>query len=370
MGLIKAFSGAISGTLGDQWLDIVNAGTFDEHTVVAPGVFISSNNGRGSNTNGSVGVISKGSKILVPENTAAFIFSQGGIEEIVSEPGGYIYQNGEESVFNGKGLSILAGQVKDRFKYGGQPSELRYVAFVNLREIREIKFGTNSPVVYNDKYYGTDLEITARGVFSIKILDPVKFLRNFVPANTNFYSFDDGRVRAQIIPEFVQSFIVALNSMSESYRISQLPAHAEEISEKISRETTGAGSWNERFGFIVIKTAVFNIEMTPESKELVKQYSANKMNMKAYEDISLKTSNIVAQQNISQGVKEHGLGDGAGMIFGMNMGAGMTPQGGMKDTTASFDQQIEMLKKLKDLLDAGVLTQEEFDLKKKEVLGL
>lgn len=36
----------------------------------------------------------------------------------------------------------------------------------------------------------------------------------------------------------------------------------------------------------------------------------------------------------------------------------------------SFDEQVETLKKLKDLLDMGVLTQEEFDAKKREVLAL
>lgn len=34
------------------------------------------------------------------------------------------------------------------------------------------------------------------------------------------------------------------------------------------------------------------------------------------------------------------------------------------------DEQIETIKKLKDLLDLGVLSQEEFDAKKKELLGL
>ena len=41
-----------------------------------------------------------------------------------------------------------------------------------------------------------------------------------------------------------------------------------------------------------------------------------------------------------------------------------------KKPTMSFDEQIEALKKLKGLLDAGILTQEEFEIKKKEVLGI
>ena len=33
-------------------------------------------------------------------------------------------------------------------------------------------------------------------------------------------------------------------------------------------------------------------------------------------------------------------------------------------------EQIEALKKLKELVDAEILTQEEFDIKKKEIMGL
>ena len=169
MGIIRAFTGALSGTFADQWKDIITASHFDEHTVVAPGTLQQTNNGRGSNTSGSNGIISNGSKIFVPENTVAFIFSQSGIEDVITTPGGYEYQNGEKSIFNGDSIGAsIFNQVKDRVGYGGQTSEQKQIAFVNLREIRDIKFGTRGPLVYNDLYYGTDLEILAYGTFSIK----------------------------------------------------------------------------------------------------------------------------------------------------------------------------------------------------------
>ena len=40
------------------------------------------------------------------------------------------------------------------------------------------------------------------------------------------------------------------------------------------------------------------------------------------------------------------------------------------EDTASLDGQMEALKKLKDLLDTGIISQEEFDAKKKQILGL
>lgn len=41
-----------------------------------------------------------------------------------------------------------------------------------------------------------------------------------------------------------------------------------------------------------------------------------------------------------------------------------------KESTSSFEDQVESLKKLKSLLDAGIITQEEFDTKKKQILNL
>ena len=374
MGIIRAFTGAVGGTFADQWKDIITAGHFDEHTVVSPGVYQQTNNGRGSNFNGSNGVISNGSKIFVPENTAAFIFSQSGIEEIITTSGGYEYQNGQKSIFNGDGItSSILNQAKDRIGFGGQTSDQKQIAFVNLREIRDIKFGTRGPLMYNDLFYGTDLEILAFGTFSLKIIDAETFIKNYVPANTNYYSFDDQKARSQIISEFIQSFTVALNSLSTTYRISQLPSQANEIAGKISVDNSNAGTWKERFGFEIAKVGIENIEFSPESRELVKQYSSNKMNLKAYEDISQKSSNIAAQQKIAQGIQDNGLGDGAGMIFGMNMAQNMNPQTAAPITQKSdmsLDEQIEAMKKLKELMDMGILSQDEFNVKKREIMGL
>lgn len=372
MGIVKAFSGAIGGTFADQWKDIITAGSFDEHSVVVPGILKNTNNGRGANTRGSEGVITNGSHIFVPENTIAFIFSQGRIEDMLMEPGGYEYQNGEDSIFNGGGFDTLVGQVKERLSYGGISTSDKRIAFVNLREIRNIKFGTRGPQVYNDLFYGVDLEIFAYGSFTVKVTDPVRFLQNFVPANVTYYSFDDERARAQLLSEFIQSFAVALNSLSDRYRVSQLPSQANEISSAIANDQHNAGTWPERFGLEIVRVAVENIEFSDESRELVRQYSAKKMDMKAYDDVSQRTADIAAQQKIAQGIQNNGFGNGpAGMIMGMNIAEKVGTNANSSSTPQmSFDEQIEALKKLKELVDMGILSEEEFNKKKKEIMGI
>ena len=45
------------------------------------------------------------------------------------------------------------------------------------------------------------------------------------------------------------------------------------------------------------------------------------MDLKAYEDISQKASNISAQQKIATGVQNNGFGDMGGMLFWYEYGA-------------------------------------------------
>ena len=121
-----------------------------------------------------------------------------------------------------------------------------------------------------------------------------------------------------------------------------------------------------------MKVANENIEFSADSRELVRKFSEQRMNMQAYEESSQRASNIAAQQKIAQGIQDNGLGDGGGMLFGMNLAQGMTPRGeGVTGASVlPLDEQIEAVKQLKELLDEGVLSQEEFDAKKKEIMGL
>ena len=372
MGILRAISDSVTGSFADQWKELITVDPFDELTVIAPGYLKSTNKGRGSNFKGSIDVISNGSIIFVPENTAAVIYSQGYIENIVTKPGGYEYLNGEKSIFNGDDiLDTFFDQIKERIRFGGVSSQEKKISYVNLKEIRGVLFGTKGPQIYHDMYYDADLEIVAHGSFSIKIVDIEKFLKNYLPANINYYTLDDLTSKAQILPEFISSFIAVLNAMSYEYKLSELPSKSLMIYNLLKDDKEHVGSWEERFGFKVVSIALEHIEFTDKSKELIAKYNESKMSMKAYEGISKETSNIVAQQKIAEGIKDKGLGDGgAGLIFGLNMAQGLGANGEVKTNGMSVEKQMEVLKNMKALLDAGVLTKEEFEIKKKELMGL
>ena len=370
MGLLKAFKDATATTFADQWKEIVIADNFDEHSLVVPGVIKTRNMGRGSNNMGSDGVISNGSKIFVPENTAAFIFKQQTIENFILEPGGYEYLDGDASVFNGDGIvKPITSQIKKRFGYGGITPDSKKIAYVNLREIRNIRFGTPNAQIYHDPAYGIDIQIHAYGTYAIKVTDPELFITSFVPAGKTKYSVDDPDSHQQLTAEFLQSFSVALNMMSSKYRYSQLPSLENEITRQIQCDGENAGTWPERFGFVLTKATIAGLELSDESKTLLHHYAEKKVDVSAFHDVTQRESDIAAQQKIAEGIKDHGLGYATGMVFGMNFAQNLGHNANAGNQT-SVERQLEILSKLKVALDNGILTQEEFDAKKKEVLGL
>lgn len=96
MGFIKAFKGAIGGTLADQWEDfIVPMSGVPATAGVYPAVAKGTNVGRGANTKGSNNIISNGSKIVVPEGTALITMQEGAITGGITEPGGFIFTSND-----------------------------------------------------------------------------------------------------------------------------------------------------------------------------------------------------------------------------------------------------------------------------------
>src|SRR5690349_1733762 len=153
---------------------------------VFPAVKRGENAGRGSNTQGSDGVITNGSKFVVPEGYGLVLLEDGGFTGFAAEPGAYEWKSDDpasQSVFTGGGLiDSVIKQSWERFKFGGRPSAQQNAIFVNLKELPNNKFGTQSEIYWDDAFLNTQVGAITRGTYTLKITDPLTFLRNFVPA--------------------------------------------------------------------------------------------------------------------------------------------------------------------------------------------
>lgn len=379
MGLIRAALGAVGGTLADQWVDFFTAPVFDEQTLIAPGVLQRTNRGRGANRRASTNVVTDGSRVAVPENTAVIITDGGEIASVSTEPGYFVFHNdGQPSIFAGSGLSrSLIDQAWERFKLGGQPGEQQLIYYVNLREIRSLGFGTPGPLPYRDfslvppgSTQAPVLRLRARGQYSIRVVDPIRFFRSFLPANSQSYTLADPAVSAQLRQEFVTAFQAALQSLSRTTEIASLASHGPELAAALTNESGPGGTWLERFGLEVVAVAVSAIEYDAASRELMDKYNKGVL-------LGGAVGNAYAQTTIADSAMataEGGEG-GAGMMgIAMGLGAmggtlsGLT-QPTVPPTPSTPADPVAVLGQLKQLLDQGLITAEQYEAKQQEVLG-
>ena len=115
MGLIKAFSGAVSSAFADQWKEYFYCEALPVDVLVEKGQK-RVNGKRSSNTKGSENIISDGSIVVVNDGQCMIIVDQGKVVEFAAEPGAYkVDCKAESSIFSGsfgqRVLHLVATQV-------------------------------------------------------------------------------------------------------------------------------------------------------------------------------------------------------------------------------------------------------------------
>ena len=202
MGIIRAAAKSLSSGLADQWLEVIEPENMGEQTVFSAGV----QTRRGENrkrtpetvSNFSVGIvvrnrqnkkgsqtISNGSVIHVYDNQFMMLVDGGKIIDYTAEPGYFtVDQSSSPSMFSGS-LDAAVKDTFERLKFGGQTPHEQRVFYINLQEIKGIKFGTRNPVNYFDQFYNAELFLRAHGSYSIRIVDPLRFYAEAVPRNAS-----------------------------------------------------------------------------------------------------------------------------------------------------------------------------------------
>ena len=354
MGFIQAVKGSIGGSLADQWKDFYGPKSNVSATAgVFPGVPMGTNNGRGANYKGNENIITNGSKIVVPEGTALVTIQDGAITGIITEAGGYEYTNDNpnaKSIFAGDSpVDALVKQSWERFKFGGVPGTQQLIFYVNMKEIPNNRFGTQSEIYWDDAYFGTQVGAVTRGTYTLKIADPILFIKNFVPVvfvSPGAPEFDfadmDNPAGEQLFNEVVGSLSAAFsnytNDPSKGNRMSRIQGDQIGFAQALSKAVDDGYQWRQDRGLEIVKTAIMSIEYDEDTKLMMKD-------VKRADALSGTRGNSFM----------HGQHPNDQMY-------GQQPQQPV-DPTAKL---IEM----KKLLDAGVITQEEFDRIKMQLLGL
>ena len=311
MGIIKALGQAVGGTFADQWLEVYEAGDMSDKTVFTSGVMIR----KGQNKKGTDNTVSNGSMIHVYDNQFMMLVDGGKVVDYTAEPGYYKVDNSSlPSLFNGQFGDTLKDSF-NRIKFGGQTPTVQKVFFINLQEIKGIKFGTRNPINYFDNFYNAELFLRAHGTYSIKITNPLQFYSEVVPRNAGRVEIDE--INEQYLSEFLEALQSSINQMSaDGIRISYVSSKARELGKYMSE--TLDEEWNQTRGMEIQAVGIASVSYDEESQKLI-----NMRNEGAMMGGDASVLRGMAVKNITEGVRDAGSNAGGAMAGFMGVGMGM-----------------------------------------------
>jgi membrane protease subunit (stomatin/prohibitin family) len=235
------------------------------------------------------------------------------------------------------------------------------VYFFSTREQIDQRWGTQTPIAIRDKEFGV-IRLRAFGTFSYQIEEPNTFHQKISGTRQVYTTSElDGQLRSMILTHIATKLGQADTAFLD------MAANQHKFSEQLKSELDLPFL---QYGLKLNTFLVQSVTLPDELQEyLDKQSQMNLVgDLKKYANFQAADS-ISAAANNPGGLAGAGVGLGMGAVIGQTMGQALGGLGqGLAGGGSSEEDVYAKLEKLHGLVTKGVLTQEEFDAKKAELL--
>ena len=288
--------------------------------------------------------IKQGASLIVREGQAAVFVHKGQIADVIL-PGSYKLDTNNLPVLSS--LAALPRLFNSPIK-----SDLY---FINTTQFIGNRWGTKNPIMMRDADFGF-VRVTAFGVYSFRVKDAAVFIREVFGARKMNMTYDI----LQYLNSFVSESIAEVIAKSET-PILDLAVNYRGLSTMLREKV------NEKAAFLgleIIEAVVENVSLPPEVEKAIDEQSGIGLASKNM-DTFVQYQTVRAMRDASK--QQGGLaGLGAGMAFGKKIAETIeTPA-----ANTNGINPVEKLREYKSLLDEGIITQEEFDALKKQLLKI
>ena len=255
------------------------------------------------------------------------------------------------------------------------------VYFVSGRQFTNMKWGTPNPIFIKDEEAGR-VQVRAFGVYFIRIKDPKLFFREYAGTKDIMYISElEDTLRNLVAPKFAEALVQSGVSVFDIY--ANYSTLGDTITPLLQKDF-------DPFGIELTKFQITSVSLPPDVEahlnEMSKLGFTNEKNMgkmqkmaemRALEEAAKHGTNPQMMQNnqqqqmmqqmMMQQMMQNMMGNQGGMMNqNMNNQNQQNTGGGDK---MSRDEIMKSLKELGELKEMGILTQEEFDAKKAELLA-
>ena len=301
--------------------------------------------------------IKNASKLLVNPGQAAIFVYEGKIQAVHIDPGLYEIQTAN--------IPFMTTLLK--FMQAFQSEHKVGIYFIRITEILNQKWGTKAPIKYLDPVYRFPVGLRAFGNYSFKFARPDEFFVNIAGVRNIMRVCDITTVLTDKIMQPLTDLMAESN-----YSYIEVDRNREELAAQLSKKLKTVF---EDLGFTMTDFRIENTDFDDDTTARIGKIADAVAETEAAKSTGLSYAQMKQLQALQDAAKNEGVagtavGLGAGLTLGQTMAAGMAqmfPQN-QNQVQATADP-VEVLAKLKKMLDGGLITQLEYDAKKTEILS-
>tara|TARA_S200000501_G_C20741950_1_gene707716 strand:- start:153 stop:1160 length:1008 start_codon:yes stop_codon:yes gene_type:complete len=304
-----------------------------------------------------------GSQVIVNESQEV-MFVKGGQALDVLPPGTHTLTTGNIPLLN-KLINL---------PFGGDTPFTAEVWYINKTVKRDLKWGTPAPIQVMDSTLGFPVSVRSFGKWGARIENSRSFVTQIVGSQL---TADDQKVHSYFIGEIIQNLsktiatAINVNKISILEVSSALGDISKLVNQLIEKEF-------QRFGIEIVNFNIESINIPDEEMEKIQKVFEKTLEAKELSKVkvggafnTIKTFEVLnnAAENPAEGVGVGAmLGAGIGLGAGLPLGNQLGQKLDINEKQNTTQDPTDRLKKLKDMLEQGLITEEQFNLKRDEIL--
>ena len=225
--------------------------------------------------------------------------------------------------------------------------------FYRTAEIVNVRWGTRIPITYNDPVYSFPVSLRAYGNFSIRIVQPEEFFTRIVAAKGTYYAYELQELLLSRISQPISQYLA-----NAQFSYAALNANLEKIAADAAAKTANEFT---AFGFSLLDFRIEGASFDEETAQRIAGISNIQADVKAAQLAGVPFETLQKMLAMREAARNEG-GQAAHVITALNVGQPLQQPG-----TAGPSVK-DRLKALKELFDEGLLDEEEYKLKKAELM--
>ena len=295
--------------------------------------------------------IKNASKLIVAPGQGCIIVYDGKVKGVLTEPNIYEMETSNHPFITS--LLNLAQQTESEHK-------MRFYFFRTTKMVN-ILWGTPSPIKYFEPEYKLPITLGACGNFSIVISDPEKMFVTLLGPISDYYSQDVQELVSSRIMTPLTTFLA-----EKAYTYREVDTHLMEMSEDLKNKTAEE---LERLGLTLTDFRINSVTFDEDTRERIGRIANMTTEKQAAAEVDL---DYVSMQKLDA-LRDAARNEGGLAGAGLQMGAGLQLAQDIFKTQGKENSRegeiTDRLRKLKILFNEQLITEEEYEKKKNEILS-